>query len=132
MLGFVSRRKDDAVCADRERIRGERDQFLEDREAAQSAARTAAELYTDTDSATLAAREERHRVVVGMLRTELQELRDALRTPEGGTTRSQTASRELTRALDHARALDTLVGQLQAANDQLSRELREAREGAVA
>ncbi len=39
-----------AVEADRERLRGERDQFLDDRNAAQAAARTAAEKFAEADA----------------------------------------------------------------------------------
>lgn len=48
---FVSRRRYEAdlaaVTADRERVRGERDQFRRDRDAHKTAAKTAAEKYTD-------------------------------------------------------------------------------------
>jgi len=44
---FVSRSRYDAVYADRERVRGERDQFLKDRKAAQASARTAARQYDE-------------------------------------------------------------------------------------
>ncbi|MFJ6073648.1 hypothetical protein ACIQFU_22875 [Streptomyces sp. NPDC093065] len=39
-----------AVKADRERLRGERDQFLEDRNVAKAAARTAAEKFVEADA----------------------------------------------------------------------------------
>lgn len=41
---FVSRREHDAVLADRERIRGERNQFAADRDTYREAARTASRL----------------------------------------------------------------------------------------
>lgn len=51
---FVSRRRYeadlDAVKADRERIRGERDQFAEDRDAQRTAAKTAARQFDDAGS----------------------------------------------------------------------------------
>ncbi|WP_200309139.1 hypothetical protein [Streptomyces adelaidensis] len=46
-LPFVSRRQHEAVLADRERIRSERNQFAKDRDTYKSAAETAAEKYTD-------------------------------------------------------------------------------------
>lgn len=45
---FVSRRRYDSVNADRERLRGERDQFAKDRDAFKYAAEQASEKYTDT------------------------------------------------------------------------------------
>lgn len=47
---FVSRRAYEAVCADRERIRGERNQFEKDRNAARSSMRTAARKFADADA----------------------------------------------------------------------------------
>lgn len=47
-LPFVSRRQHEAVLADRERIRSERNQFAKDRDAFKAAAETASEKYTDT------------------------------------------------------------------------------------
>ena len=48
---FVSRRRYDAVYADRERLRGERNQFRDDRDAALAAARTAARQLVEADAA---------------------------------------------------------------------------------
>lgn len=48
---FVSRRNYEAVFADRERIRGERNQFEQDRNAARAATRTAARQFAEADSA---------------------------------------------------------------------------------
>lgn len=45
---FVSRRRYNAVNTDRERLRGERDQFLKDRNAFKFTAESATEKYTDT------------------------------------------------------------------------------------
>ena len=45
---FVSRRRYDSVNADRERLRGERDQFAKDRNAFKYAAEQASEKCTDT------------------------------------------------------------------------------------
>jgi chromosome segregation ATPase len=45
---LVSRRRYEALEADRERIRGERDQFLKDRDSFKYAAESASEKYTDT------------------------------------------------------------------------------------
>ena len=47
-LPFVSRRQHEAVLADRERIRSERNQFAKDRDAFKAAAEAASEKYTDT------------------------------------------------------------------------------------
>lgn len=47
---FVSRRAYEAVCADRERIRGERNQFEQDRNTARAAMRTAARQFADADA----------------------------------------------------------------------------------
>jgi len=53
MFGLVSRRRYErdmaSLRADRERLRGERDQFEKDRDAALAAARTAAEQFTAAD-----------------------------------------------------------------------------------
>ncbi|MFJ4624285.1 hypothetical protein [Streptomyces sp. NPDC088812] len=46
---FVSRRRYEAVDADRERLRGERDQFAKDRDAYRKAAETAASQFTEAD-----------------------------------------------------------------------------------
>ena len=46
-LPFVSRRQHEAVLADRERIRSERNQFAKDRNAFKAAAETASEKYND-------------------------------------------------------------------------------------
>lgn len=48
---FVSHRRHEAVCADRERIREERDQFRDDRNAAQAAATISARKYAEADAA---------------------------------------------------------------------------------
>jgi predicted ArsR family transcriptional regulator len=48
---FVSRRRYDAVYADRERLRGERNQFRDDRDSALAAARTAARQLVEADAA---------------------------------------------------------------------------------
>jgi hypothetical protein len=48
---FVSRRRYDAVYADRERLRGERNQFRDDRDSALAAARTAARQLVAADAA---------------------------------------------------------------------------------
>lgn len=45
---FVTRTRHEAVLADRERIRGERDQFAKDRDAIKAAAEAASERYNDT------------------------------------------------------------------------------------
>lgn len=54
---FLSRRRHEAelaaVKADRERLRGERDQFAQDRDAHRAAARTAAEKFVDADTAVI-------------------------------------------------------------------------------
>jgi chromosome segregation ATPase len=47
---FVSRRLYDAVLADRERIRGERDQFVKDRDAHRAALETAAQQLAEVDT----------------------------------------------------------------------------------
>ena len=49
-LPFVSRNRYDAVCADRERIRGERDQFAKDRDAQRAAARASAPQLAEADA----------------------------------------------------------------------------------
>lgn len=52
----MSRSRYDAVVADRERLRSERNQFLTDRNAAQAAARSAAEKFTHADDELAATR----------------------------------------------------------------------------
>lgn len=47
---FVSRGRYDALCADRERIRGERNQFAKDRDAHRYTAETAARKFADADA----------------------------------------------------------------------------------
>lgn len=48
---FVTRARYEALAADCARLRGERDQFLKDRNTAQAAERTAAALFTRADKA---------------------------------------------------------------------------------
>lgn len=48
---FVSRSVHEAVCADRERIRDERDQFAKDRDTQRYAAETVARQFAETDAA---------------------------------------------------------------------------------
>lgn len=47
---FVTRSRHEAVLADRERIRGERDQFAKDRDAHRAAAATAARQFAEADA----------------------------------------------------------------------------------
>lgn len=47
---FVPRAQHDAVLADRERIRGERNQFEQDRNVRKAAAKTSARLFKETDA----------------------------------------------------------------------------------
>ena len=49
-LPFVSRAAYEAVCADRERIRGERDQFAKDRDAQRYTGRLAARRFAEADA----------------------------------------------------------------------------------
>lgn len=83
---FVSRARYEALEADRERIRGERDQFLKDRNAAQAATEKAAALFTRADEALAAVSKTNARLTeelaearaqaddsqVGRLRAELK------------------------------------------------------------
>jgi hypothetical protein len=70
---FVSRSRYEAVEADRERIRGERDQFLKDRKAAQAAAEKASALFTQADEELAATT-----IVNACLTEDLTKLREQL------------------------------------------------------
>jgi hypothetical protein len=89
---LVSRRRYNAVNADRERIRGERDQFAKDRDAFKYAAESATEKYTDTA------------IVNEILTEDLSKAREELAAATAGKSGDAVAA-ELAAALERAELL---------------------------
>jgi hypothetical protein len=133
-LPFVSRSELDAVTADRERIRAERDQFAKDRDAAMAAATTAARQLAEADQKRPDPNAvEEHTALRNALADALgadphltwpQLLTTARRAREALVERTADLAAEKKRA-DH---LDKggEIGRLKRANAQLQRQLDDA------
>lgn len=116
---FVSRRRAErelnAVRADRERIRGERNQFAEDRDAFKAAAKTSAERFVaaDAEKQQLVQAEERRTAVAVVFGEQLLE--------GGRSGRPVRPEAVALRDRDRARALERRLAELQAANESACR-----------
>ena len=135
MFGLITLRRHRAeiaaLNADRDRLRGERDQFAKDRDAAMAAAKTSARQFTDADAelkvirSTRTVRHEHYTASVTSTATASAEDIDAWEarvkkhdawTPdpnpddrpyEGGSGRPTHPATELLRALDRCSQLET-------------------------
>ncbi|HEX2550766.1 MAG TPA: hypothetical protein VHK64_04165 [Nocardioidaceae bacterium] len=103
---FVSRAVHETVLADRERIRGERDQFEKDRNTQTAVARKATEQYAD-----LYDRHTATAIVNGRLTEDLTAARELLTAPANDWRTKYEAERKradhLQRRLDDALGLNT-------------------------
>ena len=108
---FVSRRAHEAVLADRERIRSERDQLVKDRDAQRLAAETASSLFTRTDEELAAVT-----IVNTCLTEDLTAVRERLAEVEAASCDTAAthwraeAKREKKRADALQKAYDDAVG----------------------
>lgn len=116
---FVTRARYEALAADRERLRGERDQFLKDRNTAQAAERTAAALFTRADN-TLAAISKTNECLTADLdaaRKQLAEVKAQASDSAAERWRAE-AKREKKRADRLQRQYDDAVGMNTARGDR--------------
>lgn len=99
-------------------LRAERDQAREERDSFRATARTVTRQYAESDAAHMKLARQASRATTALASTtrRLQDLRDANRPIDGGTSRPAPPSAELRQARAHARALEERLAELTAAN----------------